>query len=188
MSPSLRRETVATGHSFRTTHLFLSSSHPTRPKRASLQGTTREELPPEKGSVFSVRVVKYWNTLPVSIVTAFSVNILKKRLDKVWTKDFPHPPIGWHACGALERDWGQATDGAQLLQTLIFPPLSICIKPYNSHPIPVQVRCRHTVYHKELQLASAFPGPEAERFSSTKLSEWCTFISLTSKLWSTGTR
>ncbi len=30
-------------------------------------------------SVFSVGVVKYWNTLPASVVTALSVNVFKKR-------------------------------------------------------------------------------------------------------------
>ncbi len=33
-----------------------------------------------RGSVFSVRAVKYWNMLPASVVTAPSVNVFKKRL------------------------------------------------------------------------------------------------------------
>ncbi len=41
---------------------------------------------------FSVRVGKYWNKLPASVVTALSVNVFKKRLDKVWTEGFPHIP------------------------------------------------------------------------------------------------
>ncbi len=45
-----------------------------------------------RGSAFSVRVVKYWNKLPASVVTAPSVNVFKKRLEKVWTEAFPHLP------------------------------------------------------------------------------------------------
>ncbi len=45
-----------------------------------------------RGSVFSVRVVKYWNKLPDSVVTAPSVNVFKKRLEEVWTEVFPHFP------------------------------------------------------------------------------------------------
>ncbi len=41
-------------------------------------------------SAFSVRVVKYWNKLPASVVTAPSVTVLKKRLGKVWTEIFSH--------------------------------------------------------------------------------------------------
>ncbi len=36
--------------------------------------------------VISVRVVKYWNKLPASVVTAPSVNAVKKRLEKSWTE------------------------------------------------------------------------------------------------------
>ncbi len=42
-----------------------------------------------RGSAFSVRVVKYWNKLPASVVTAPSVNVFKKRLDEVWIEVFP---------------------------------------------------------------------------------------------------
>ncbi len=49
-----------------------------------LQGTSQSR---RRGSDFSVRVVKYWNKLPVSIVTVPSVH--KKRLEKVWTDVFP---------------------------------------------------------------------------------------------------
>ncbi len=45
-----------------------------------------------RGSAFSVRVVKYWNKLPASVVTAPSVNVFKKRLEEVWTEVFPHLP------------------------------------------------------------------------------------------------
>ncbi len=46
----------------------------------------------KRGSALSVRVVKYWNKLPASVVTAPSVNVFKKRLEKVWTEVFPHLP------------------------------------------------------------------------------------------------
>ncbi len=36
-------------------------------------------------SAFLVKVVKYWNKLPTSVVRAPSVNVVKKRLEKVWT-------------------------------------------------------------------------------------------------------
>ncbi len=53
----------------------------------ALQGAShrRSREPP-----FSVRVVKHWNKLSVSVVTAPSVNIFKKRLEKVWSEVFPH--------------------------------------------------------------------------------------------------
>ncbi len=41
---------------------------------------------------FSVRVVKYWNKLAASVVTAPSVNVFKKKLEKVLTGVFPHLP------------------------------------------------------------------------------------------------
>ncbi len=53
----------------------------------TLQSTSKCEPPPK---AFSVRVVKYWNKLPASIVTAPSVKVFKKRLEKVWTEIFPH--------------------------------------------------------------------------------------------------
>ncbi len=37
-----------------------------------------------------VRVVKYWNKLPASVVAAPSVKIFKKRLEKVLAEVFPH--------------------------------------------------------------------------------------------------
>ncbi len=54
-----------------------------------LQGASHRR---RRGSAFSVRVVKYWNELPASVVTASSVNVFKKRLEEVWTKVFPHLP------------------------------------------------------------------------------------------------
>ncbi len=39
-----------------------------------------------------VRVVKCWNKLPTSVVTAPPVNVFKKRLEKVWTEVIPHLP------------------------------------------------------------------------------------------------
>ncbi len=52
-----------------------------------LQGVNH---PQTGGPEFSVRVVKYWNKLPGSVVTAPSVNVFKKGLAKVWTEIFPH--------------------------------------------------------------------------------------------------
>ncbi len=54
-----------------------------------LQGASRLR---SRGSAFSVRVVKYWNKLPASVVTVPSVNVFKKRLEEVWTEVFPHLP------------------------------------------------------------------------------------------------
>ncbi len=39
-----------------------------------------------------VRVVKYYNKLPASVITAPSANVFKKRLEKVWTEVLPHLP------------------------------------------------------------------------------------------------
>ncbi len=41
-------------------------------------------------SAFSVRVVKYWNKLPASAITASSVNVFKEWLEQVWTEVFLH--------------------------------------------------------------------------------------------------
>ncbi len=49
------------------------------------------------GSAFSVKFVKYWNKLPASVVTAPSVNVFKKRLEKVWTEVFPISPMTEHS-------------------------------------------------------------------------------------------
>ncbi len=54
-----------------------------------LQGASHRR---RRGSACSVRVVKYWNKLLASVVTAPSVNVFKKRLEKVWTEVFPHLP------------------------------------------------------------------------------------------------
>ncbi len=54
-----------------------------------LQGASRCR---RRGSAFLVRVVKYWNKHPASVVTAPSVNVFKKRLEEVWTEVFPHLP------------------------------------------------------------------------------------------------
>ncbi len=67
------------------------------PARRGLRGHPFKVLHGEshrrrRGSSFSVRVVKYWNKLLVSVVSAPSVNNFKKRLETVWTKVFPHPP------------------------------------------------------------------------------------------------
>ncbi len=67
------------------------------PARGSLRGhpykvTQGASHRRRRGSSFSVRVVKYWNKFPVPSVTAPSVNVFKKRLEKVWTEVFPHLP------------------------------------------------------------------------------------------------
>ncbi len=62
-------------------------------------------------SAFSVRVVKYWNKLPASVVTAPSVNVFKKRLEEVWTEAFPHLP-----------QWLNTHPTPFLLPLLLFPP------------------------------------------------------------------
>ncbi len=53
-----------------------------------LQGTSHRL----RGSAFSVGVVKYWSMVPASVVTAPSVNVFKKKLEKVWTEVFPYLP------------------------------------------------------------------------------------------------
>ncbi len=53
------------------------------------QGTSHRR---RRESAFSTRVVKYYNKLSASVVTAPSVNVFKKRLEKVWTEVFPHLP------------------------------------------------------------------------------------------------
>ncbi len=54
-----------------------------------LQGASHHRW---RGSAFSVRVVKYWNKFPASVVTALSVNVSKKTLEKIRTEIFPHLP------------------------------------------------------------------------------------------------
>ncbi len=54
-----------------------------------LQGASHRR---RRGSKFSVRVVKYWNKLPASVVTDPSVNGFKKRPEKFYTDVFPHLP------------------------------------------------------------------------------------------------
>ncbi len=43
------------------------------PLRALLLGTPRYEPPPKERVAFSVRVVKYWNKLPASVVVVVVV-------------------------------------------------------------------------------------------------------------------
>ncbi len=59
---------------------------------------------------FSVRVVKWWNKLRVSVVKAPSVNVFKKRLEKAWT------------------DWLDTHLSISLL-----PPNTTCTPPINSY-------------------------------------------------------
>ncbi len=93
-SSPLRSETAAAVPNYRLQHnhgpfgywseLVFPPSSSKRPKRAPLQGT------PRRGSAFSVGVVKYWNKLQASVVTVPSVEVFKKRLEKVWTEVFPY--------------------------------------------------------------------------------------------------
>ncbi len=69
--------------------MLTFSSDPRGHAYKTLQGTS---LRRRKGSPFSVRVVKYWNNPPASIVTVLFVTILKKRLEKVWTEVLPYLP------------------------------------------------------------------------------------------------
>ncbi len=52
-----------------------------------LQGASHRQ---RRGSAVSVRVVKYWDKFPSSIVTAPPVNVFKKRLEEVWAEVFSH--------------------------------------------------------------------------------------------------
>ncbi len=105
-SPPLRRETAAATASDRPDYriqdiqgflgcwselVFLP------PIRRGLRGHPYKELQGKRrrqwgGSAFSVRVAKYCNKLPASVVTAPSVKIFKKRLEKFWTDAFPVLP------------------------------------------------------------------------------------------------
>ncbi len=70
--------------------VILPPSHSTRlrghPYKV-LQGAWHRR---RRGSAFWVRVVKYWNKLPTSVVTAPSAIFFKKRLENVWTENFSH--------------------------------------------------------------------------------------------------
>ncbi len=99
-SPPLRRETAGAGPSFLITpfkiitglldidpnSFFLPLAQ--RSLRGHpyivLKGASHRQ---RRGSAFSVRLVKYWNEVP-----APSVNVFKKRREKVWTEVFPHLP------------------------------------------------------------------------------------------------
>ncbi len=63
-----------------------------------------------RGSASSVRVVKYWNKLPASVVTASFVDIFKNRLEQVWTQILPpSKPAALSLCRFQRRvfiDWG----------------------------------------------------------------------------------
>ncbi len=71
------------------------------------QGTSQRR---RRGSAFSARVVKYWNKLPISVVTAPSVNVFKvgESLDRNLS---PSPPLTEHSP----------------------PPLPTCTPPINSY-------------------------------------------------------
>ncbi len=81
-----------------------------------LQGVSHRR---RRWSAFSVRVVKYWNKLPASVVTAPSINVFKKRLEKVWTEVLPLLP--------------QLTENSSNPPFPSPPPLPTCIPPINSY-------------------------------------------------------
>ncbi len=82
-----------------------------------LQGASHRR---RRGSAFSVRVVKYWNKLPISVVTAPSVSVFKKRFEKVWTEIFPHLPHWLNTHLPISP-----------------PPHTICTPPINSYHLYV---------------------------------------------------
>ncbi len=120
-SPPLRRETAAATTSGRPDYrlqyiqgpfrycseLVFPPSCSTRPYKA-LQGPSHRR---RRGSAFSVRVVKYWNKLPASVVTIPS----RKRRRKFGQKSFPISPID---CTPPH---------------LPTPPLPTCTPPTNSN-------------------------------------------------------
>ncbi len=46
-----------------------------------------------RSGAFSVRVVKFWNRIPVHLVLSPSVSIFKKQLDSQWSEIFPAAPV-----------------------------------------------------------------------------------------------
>ncbi len=69
-----------------------------RPPRAGLRGHTHRLLQGpsrlrRRSGAFSVRVVKYWNRLPVHLILSPSVPIFKKQLDRQWSEIFPAAPV-----------------------------------------------------------------------------------------------
>ncbi len=107
--PPLRRETAAAGPSFFAAatafgwpYYRLQGIHVPlgywselvflTPARRGLRGHPYQVLQGARALGVSVRIVKYWNKLPASVVTTPPVNVFKKRLGKVWTEVFPHLP------------------------------------------------------------------------------------------------
>ncbi len=69
-----------------------------RPPRAGLRGHTYRLLQGpsrlrQRSGAFSVRIVEYWNRLPVHLVLEPSVSIFKKQLDRHWFEIFPAAPV-----------------------------------------------------------------------------------------------
>ncbi len=67
---------IFTGLSDTDPNIFFSPSHSTWLKRVLQDNSHRRR----SGSAFSMSVVKYWNKLPTSVVTAPSVNIFRGRV------------------------------------------------------------------------------------------------------------
>ncbi len=149
-SPPLRRETAATGSSFlaaptsmgqpdyriQDIHGFLgcwsklvfSHSHRGHPYKV-LQGTSQHR---RRGSPFLVKVVKYWHELPASVVTAPSVNIFKKSLEKVWKEMFPDLPhwLKPHHSNSLTRLPPNCTPPINSPHLYILPKSLFCLRGF----------------------------------------------------------
>ncbi len=104
---------------------FLKKSH----SHKVLQGASHRR---RSGSAFSVRVVKYWNKLPASVVTAPSVNVFKKRLEKVGLDISlsPYHPLTEHS--SLNYPTPPPIPPAHHLLTVI---ISICYPNRSSGPL-----------------------------------------------------
>ncbi len=85
-----------------------------------LQGMNRLR---RRGFSLSVRVVKYWNKLPASVVTVPSV---KKRLANVWTGLFQSSPLAEHSSSHF----------------FCSPPYPTCTPPTNSYHLYMLPNCR----------------------------------------------
>ncbi len=72
--------------------VFSPPPHLTRSKGSLLPGTPVCEPPPKNREDHFVDGCEVLEKAPVSVVTAPSVNIFKKRLEQVWAELFPHIP------------------------------------------------------------------------------------------------
>ncbi len=126
-----------------------------------------------RGLAYSARVVKYWYKFPASVVTAPSVNVFKKGLEKVWTEVFPIP----------SKDW---TLISQLPCSLPIPPahhpltalISICCpNPCSIYVVSSRIihRCKLSYFHKICVFNYGSVLTYAKKASFT-LFEKCSFL------------